>query len=147
MTRLFGRSWPPAAIAVTALVGRPYRRRPQARGEDARGRPNQPESIAFLGANDLLVLEKATGKVQRVVNGAVPVHRARPGGEFRLRARPARDRPAPELPDESGRLSVLDAEHDPRRHQRLTETPLLGNRVDRFVWNGSTLTFDMNLIS
>ena len=24
--------------------------------------------------------------------------------------------------------------------------PLLGNRVDRFVWNGSTLTFDRNLI-
>ena len=28
----------------------------------------------------------------------------------------------------------------------LSETPLLGNRVDRFVWNGSTLTPDMNLI-
>jgi glucose/arabinose dehydrogenase len=24
--------------------------------------------------------------------------------------------------------------------------PLLGNRVDRFVWNGSTLTFDRNII-
>src|SRR5919204_5296857 len=32
---------------------------------------NQPTSLAFLGANDLLVLEKTTGKVQRVVNGAV----------------------------------------------------------------------------
>ena len=28
----------------------------------------------------------------------------------------------------------------------LSATPLLGNRVDRFVWNGSTLTFDHNLI-
>ena len=28
----------------------------------------------------------------------------------------------------------------------LSETPLLGNRVDRYVWNGSTLTFDHNLI-
>jgi hypothetical protein len=28
----------------------------------------------------------------------------------------------------------------------LAETPLLGNRVDRFVWNGSTLTFDRNII-
>jgi hypothetical protein len=27
------------------------------------------------------------------------------------------------------------------------EVPLLGNRVDRFVWNGSTLTFDRNLIA
>src|SRR5437879_11951408 len=31
----------------------------------------QPTSLAFLGANDMLVLEKATGKVQRAVNGAV----------------------------------------------------------------------------
>jgi glucose/arabinose dehydrogenase len=28
----------------------------------------------------------------------------------------------------------------------LDDTPLLGNRVDRFVWDGSTLTFDHNLI-
>ena len=28
----------------------------------------------------------------------------------------------------------------------LSEVPLLGNRVDRFVWNGSTLTFDQNII-
>ena len=28
----------------------------------------------------------------------------------------------------------------------LAEVPLLGNRVDRFVWNGSTLTFDRNII-
>jgi glucose/arabinose dehydrogenase len=28
----------------------------------------------------------------------------------------------------------------------LSSTPLLGNRVDRFVWNGSSLTFDHNVI-
>ena len=28
----------------------------------------------------------------------------------------------------------------------LSETPLLGNRVDRFVWDGSTLTLDRNII-
>src|SRR4029453_19132157 len=32
---------------------------------------DQPTSMAFLGPNELLVLEKATGKVQHVVNGAV----------------------------------------------------------------------------
>jgi glucose/arabinose dehydrogenase len=32
---------------------------------------NQPTSIAFLGDNDMLVLEKTTGRVQRVVNGAI----------------------------------------------------------------------------
>ena len=30
-----------------------------------------PISIAFLGASDLLVLEKVTGQVKRVTNGAV----------------------------------------------------------------------------
>ena len=29
----------------------------------------------------------------------------------------------------------------------LSEVPLLGNRVDRFLWNGSTLVFDRNIIS
>ena len=29
----------------------------------------------------------------------------------------------------------------------ILQVPLLGNRVDRFVWNGKTLTFDRNLIS
>jgi glucose/arabinose dehydrogenase len=28
----------------------------------------------------------------------------------------------------------------------LRQTPVLGNRVDRFVWNGSALTFAQNLI-
>jgi glucose/arabinose dehydrogenase len=28
----------------------------------------------------------------------------------------------------------------------LADVPLLGNRVDRFVWNGSTLTFDKNIV-
>src|SRR5262249_9267952 len=28
----------------------------------------------------------------------------------------------------------------------LRETPLLGNRVDRFIWDGSTLTLDRNII-
>src|SRR5438067_87435 len=30
-----------------------------------------PTTMAFLGANDILVLEKNTGKVKRIVNGAV----------------------------------------------------------------------------
>src|SRR5215210_785229 len=30
-----------------------------------------PTAVAFLAANDMLVLEKATGRVQRVVNGQV----------------------------------------------------------------------------
>src|SRR5207302_8823997 len=32
---------------------------------------SQPTTMAFIGNNDFLVLEKNTGKVQRVINGAV----------------------------------------------------------------------------
>src|SRR5262245_17985698 len=32
---------------------------------------SQPTNVAFLGANDMLVTEMATGRVRRVVNGAV----------------------------------------------------------------------------
>src|SRR5204863_9616943 len=32
---------------------------------------NQPTSLAFIGSNSFFVLEKATGKVQHVVNGSV----------------------------------------------------------------------------
>src|SRR4051794_33098624 len=32
---------------------------------------NQPTALAFLSANDFLVLEKATGRVQRVLNGVL----------------------------------------------------------------------------
>src|SRR5688572_640590 len=31
----------------------------------------QPITIAFIGENDMLVLEKSTGRVQRIVNGVV----------------------------------------------------------------------------
>jgi glucose/arabinose dehydrogenase len=31
----------------------------------------QPTGVAFLGANDMFVTEKATGRVQRVLNGVV----------------------------------------------------------------------------
>src|SRR5262245_48180179 len=32
---------------------------------------DQPTTMAFLGPNDMLVLEKATGKVQRVIDGVI----------------------------------------------------------------------------
>ena len=32
---------------------------------------NQPTTMAFIGSNDFFVLEKASGQVKRVVNGAV----------------------------------------------------------------------------
>lgn len=105
-----------------------------------------PTTMAFLGDDDFLVLEKNTGKVQRVLRGI------------------KRD-PVLSLPvnffSERGLLGIAlhpDFEDNGFVYLYWTESntgtvsgdpaavPLLGNRVDRFKWNGSTLTFDRNLI-
>ena len=105
-----------------------------------------PTSLAFLGPTDFLVLEKDTGKVQRVVDGAVQataldlaVNFASERGLLGIALHPE----FPAVPwvylywTESTTGSDTDV---------LSETPLLGNRVDRFVWNGSTLALDANVI-
>jgi glucose/arabinose dehydrogenase len=107
---------------------------------------NTPINMAFLGDNDFLVLEKNTGKVQHVVDGQV--------------VGTALDLPV-NFASERGLLGIaLDPEFATNHnvYLRWTETlsgqdssnlddvPLLGNRVDRYVWDGSQLTFDRNLI-
>jgi len=107
----------------------------------------QPIGIVFLGPNDFLVPEKGSGQVKRVTNGVL--------------------QPAPVLDlavnssSERGLLSLVlhpDFPATPQVFVRWTESstgadtnvntavPLLGNRVDRFTWDGSTLTFDRNII-
>jgi aldose sugar dehydrogenase len=107
----------------------------------------QPIGIVFLGQNDFLVLEKASGQVKRVINGVI-------------QATPVLDL-AVNSASERGLLSLVLHPNFPATpwvFVRWTESstgadtnvtlnvPLLGNRVDRFVWNGSTLTFDRNII-
>lgn len=111
---------------------------------------SQPIGIVFLGENDWLVLEKASGQVKRVINGIV--------------------QPTPVLDlavnsnSERGLLSVVLHPSFPERPEvfiRWTESstgadssvamevPLLGNRLDRFRWdsaNGGRLVFDKNLL-
>jgi len=108
---------------------------------------NQPIGVVFLGPDDMLVLEKASGKVQRVISGVI-------------QATPALDL-AVNSNSERGLLSMALAPNFPTNPSvyirwtesstgadsgNATETPLLGNRVDRFVWNGSTLTQAENII-
>jgi len=110
---------------------------------------SQPIGIVFLSANDFLVLEKASGQVKRVINGV-------------LQSQPVLDLPV-NSNSERGLLSLVLHPNFPatpfvyiRWTQSSTgadsgvvsEVPLLGNRVDRFIWNpaAGTLTQDINLL-
>ncbi len=105
-----------------------------------------PTTLAFLRPNDMFVLEKNTGRVRRVVEGVVgpsvldlAVNFASERGLLGVALHP--DFPDTPFVYLYWTESTTGADTDV-----LSETPLLGNRVDRFMWDGSTLTFDRNLI-
>lgn len=108
---------------------------------------SSPTTMAFLDRDDLLVLEKASGTVRRVRGGVLD--------------------PAPVLDlavNSNSERGLLGIAIDRRFHRDPTvylfwtesttgndsteaaETPLLGNRVDRYRWNGSRLVFEANLL-
>jgi glucose/arabinose dehydrogenase len=115
---------------------------------------SEPTGLVFLGPDDFLVLEKGTGRVKRVVNGVVqstvlelavnsfsergllgialhPDFETTPYVYLRWTCR--------------GSLDADDCESGPPTGEPAA-VPLLGNRVDRFLWDGETLTFDRNII-
>ena len=108
-----------------------------------------PTSMAFIGTNDILVLEKTTGRVRRIMNGT-------------LQAAPVLDL-AVNFVSERGLLGIALHPQFPGNPSVylfwtesttgadtnvLSQTPLLGNRVDRFTWNAGagTLTMANNII-
>jgi aldose sugar dehydrogenase len=122
-------------------------------------------SFAFLGPNDMLVLSKNTGQVLRVQNGAVTqtvldlaVNSASERGLLGIALDPdfANNHfvylywtcraPQPADPFIPSMRECADTPEFGPDTDNVLEVPLLGNRIDRFVWNGSTLTFDRNLI-
>ncbi len=107
---------------------------------------SQPTSLAFIGTNDFFVLEKDTGKVRRVTNGALQstvldlaVNSASERGLLGIALHPY---------FRLNRFVYLFWTESSTGNDstNLAEVPLLGNRVDRYFWNGNTLTFDRNLI-
>lgn len=87
----------------------------------------QPTTMAFVAANDFLVLEKATGRVRRVLNGTLQAG-------FALDVNVASD-------SERGLLGIAVAAGTPTRvFLYYTESsgadngPVLGNRVYRYDW-------------
>lgn len=106
----------------------------------------QPTAMAFLGPDDLLVLEKTTGRVLRVVGGVVQstvldlaVNAASERGLLGIALHP-------KFPANPGVYLFWTESTTGADSTALAETPLLGNRVDRFVWDGTALTPDQNLI-
>jgi uncharacterized repeat protein (TIGR01451 family) len=108
---------------------------------------DQPTSLAFIGPNDFFVLEKATGKVQRVQNGSLhstvldlAVNSASERGLLGIALHPSFAL--------NGYVYLFWSESTTGTDTtNVDASPLLGNRVDRYIWNGTTLTFDRKLIS
>jgi glucose/arabinose dehydrogenase len=107
---------------------------------------DQPIAMAFIGPDDFLVTEKASGQVKRVTAGSVagvvldlPVNSSSERGLLGIALHPR----FPRVPFVYlyNTASTTGADTN-----ALADVPLLGNRVDRFIWNGSTLTFDRNII-
>src|SRR5262249_3808369 len=107
---------------------------------------NQPTSMEFLGAGDFLVLEKASGKVQHVVNGAIV------GTALDLAVNSASERGLlgialqPDFAHTNGVYLYWTQSSTNADSADLADVPVLGNRVDRYVWNSSTLAFDKNIL-
>ena len=105
-----------------------------------------PTSMAFLGDGDMLVLEKASGKVQRIVNSVLhstvldlAVNSGSERGLLGIALHPR-------FPANPGVYLYWTESTTGADTTVLSQTSLLGNRVDRYVWNGSSLTFDSNII-
>ena len=124
-----------------------------------------PIGIAFLGTDDLFVIEKDSGHVKRVTGGVVSapvldlgVNSASERGLLGIALHP-------DFPDNPGvylywtcRSAEVPDPLSPTEEECLDENmfladsaevlqvPLRGHRIDRFQWNGSTLVYDFNLL-
>ena len=107
-----------------------------------------PIALAFIAEGDMLVLEKNTGRVLRVTDGVVA------GTALDLAVNNASERGLlgialhPEFPVNPGVYLFWTESNSGTDSNMLSDTPLLGNRVDRFTWddNSGTLTMERNLI-
>ncbi|MEO7838954.1 MAG: PQQ-dependent sugar dehydrogenase [Anaerolineales bacterium] len=153
------------SISVTAQSGGPVMLdnrlgvRPVVTGLDL------PTSLAFLGPNEFFVLEKNTGKVQYILNGVVDhtaldlaVNNFSERGLLGIALDPnfasnhfvylywSCVAPIPADPFIPSLEECADTPELGADSGNVLAVPLLGNRVDRFIWDGSSLTFAYNLI-
>jgi aldose sugar dehydrogenase len=107
---------------------------------------DQPVSMAFIGPGDMLVLEKASGQVKRVVDGTVE------GVVLDLAVNSASERGLlgialhPRFRDNGFVYLFWSESNTGADSTSLATVDLLANRIDRFQWNGSSLVLDRNII-
>src|SRR5262245_11280651 len=107
---------------------------------------SQPVAMAFIGRGDALVLEKATGRVQRVVDGSVQ------GTVLDLAVNSNSERGLlgialhPNFESNGFVYLFWSRSNTGVDTNSSTAIDVMGNRVDRFRWNGSTLTMDREII-
>src|ERR687898_3300588 len=106
----------------------------------------QPVAMAFIGPDDMLVLEKASGRVQRVVDGTAQ------GAVLDLAVNSNSERGLlgialhPNFASNGFVYLFWSESNTGADSNSSTAVDLLANRVDRFHWNGATLTFDRPII-
>ena len=126
-----------------------------------------PTAMAFLDQNRFFIIEKNTGEVKLVVDGDVTstvldlaVNAASERGLLGIALDPnfsTNNRvylfwscigppPPPENPYFPPTTRCSATPQLGADSMDILAVPLLGNRVDRFVWNGTGLTFDRNIV-
>jgi uncharacterized repeat protein (TIGR01451 family) len=107
---------------------------------------DQPTTMAFISANEFLVLERATGRVQRILNGQLQtaaldlaVNNASERGLLGIALHP-------NFPYTPWVYLYWTESSTGVDTSNVDQVALLGNRVDKFIWDGSTLTLSQNLI-
>ena len=136
----------PLAVAPAATAQAPEVLDPGLEVNAAASGLNQPISMAFLERDDMLVLEKASGQVKRIVDGQVrrvvldlAVNSASERGLLGIALHPKFRRNGWVYLFWSQSRSGADSD-------LLTDVRLMGNRIDRFEWKGGRLEFDRNII-
>jgi glucose/arabinose dehydrogenase len=131
---------PARAVAQPTLVDKKLAVRTVAAGL------SQPVAMAFIDDADILVIEKASGQVKRFTGGAPA------GTVLDLAVNSSSERGLlgivthPQFPAAPWVYLYWTESSTGADSNVAANVPLLGNRIDRFVWDGSTLAFDRNIV-
>jgi aldose sugar dehydrogenase len=136
----------PLAFATAAPAQQPQLLDPDLSVRTTVSGLSQPVSIAFIGKGDMLVLEKASGQVKRVVDGEVP------GVVLDLAVNSASERGLlgialhPKFRKNGWVYLFWSESRTGADSDTLDGVRLLGNRIDRFEWDGEALEFDRSIL-